>query len=87
MICVVGVSDSILDFQSKGESLNLLRRSKINNKHMKYLSRVLNAIYLCVRFPFLYPRNRFSDKHTVYIRWISNLTYKYYSKSYYDISL
>lgn len=32
MVCVVGVSDSILDFQSKGESLNLLRRSKVNNE-------------------------------------------------------
>lgn len=33
MVCVVGVSDSILDFQSKGESLNLLRRSKVNNEY------------------------------------------------------
>lgn len=54
---------------------------------MKSLSKIFNAIYLCIRFPFLYPRNRFSDKHTVYIRWMSNLVYKYYSKSYYDISL
>ena len=54
---------------------------------MKSLSKIFNAIYLCIRFPFLYPRNRFSDEHTVYIRWMSNLVYKYYSKSYYDISL
>lgn len=33
MVCVVGVSDSMLDFQSKGESLNLLRRSKVNNEY------------------------------------------------------
>lgn len=31
---------------------------------MKSLSKIFNAIYLCIRFPFLYPRNRFSDENT-----------------------
>ena len=54
---------------------------------MKRLFKILNSISLCIRFPFLYPRNRFSGKHTVYINWMANLIYKYYCKSYYSVSL
>lgn len=40
-----------------------------------------NNIYLCIRFPFLYPRNRFSGKHEVYISWIMKLYNKLHKKS------
>ena len=39
------------------------------------------ATILCIRFPFLYPRNRFSGKH--YTNWtLSNLQRKAHSKAY-----
>ena len=34
---------------------------------MKKLIRILNNIVLCIRFPFLYPRNRFTGRH--YNNW------------------
>lgn len=47
----------------------------MNNKYfiknfkykVKRLCNIPYATYLCVRFPFLYPRNRFTDKH--YSNW------------------
>ena len=33
----------------------------------KYTIDLIKSTYLCIRFPFLYPRNRFSDKH--YTNW------------------
>ena len=35
----------------------------IKFKIKKYTWDVIKSSYLCIRFPFLYPRNRFSDKH------------------------
>lgn len=34
---------------------------------MKKLIKIINSIILCIRFPFLYPRNRFTGKH--YNNW------------------
>ena len=44
------------------------------------MKKILNSIILCIRFPFLYPRNRFTDKH--YNNWkiqklMTNITSKY----------
>ena len=33
----------------------------------KYTVNVVKSTYLCIRFPFLYPKNRFSDNH--YTNW------------------
>lgn len=44
--------------------------SNIFSKIEFYLKRIINipyATYMCIRFPFLYPRNRFTDKH--YNNW------------------
>ena len=44
------------------------------------MKKILNSIILCIRFPFLYPRNRFTGKH--YNNWkiqkqITDITSKY----------
>lgn len=41
----------------------------VNLKYIikKYTYDVIKSTYLCIRFPFLYPRNRFTDKH--YNNW------------------
>ena len=44
--------------------------SKIFNK----IKRILYSTYMCIRYPFLYPRNRFTDKHRV------NLLYRSINK-------
>lgn len=44
--------------------------SNILSKIKIFLKRIINipyATYMCIRFPFLYPRNRFTDKH--YNNW------------------
>lgn len=52
---------------------------------MKKIKKIINACWLCLKYPFLYPRNRFSDKHTV------NLLHKplhtLYDKSIQEISI
>lgn len=50
-------------------------------KIIKKILGIINSIVLCFRFPFLYPRNRFSGKHEVYISWIMRLYNKLYKKS------
>lgn len=41
----------------------------------------MNALFLCIKYPFLYPRNRFTDKH--YNNWDLNEKLKVlYSKAY-----
>lgn len=46
---------------------------------MKKFFNIINSIYLCIRFPFLYPRNRFSDTH--YTNWeFVNKTTEFYKK-------
>jgi hypothetical protein len=54
---------------------------------MKKIYKILNSIYLCLRFPFLYPRNRFTGKHHVSPDWLLKLTNKYHRKAYTNISL
>lgn len=49
--------------------------------------RIPKCIYLCIRFPFLYPRNRFTDKHQVSPEWLLKLSNKYYKKAYTEINL
>lgn len=50
-------------------------------KIIKKILGIINSIVLCFRFPFLYPRNRFSGKHEVHISWIMRLYNKLYKKS------
>ena len=54
---------------------------------MKKIYKILNSIYLCLRFPFLYPRNRFTGRHHVSPNWLLKLTNKYHKKAYTNISL
>lgn len=49
--------------------------------------RIPKCVYLCIRFPFLYPRNRFTDKHQVSPNWLVKLSNKYYKKAYTEINL
>ena len=49
--------------------------------------RIPKCVYLCIRFPFLYPRNRFTDKHQVSPNWLVKLSNKYYKKAYTKINL
>lgn len=39
----------------------------IFNKHWNKFKRVVNSCYLCIKYPFLYPRNRFTNRH--YTNW------------------
>lgn len=44
---------------------------------IKSIPETINACILCIRFPFLYPRNRWTDKH--YNNWtITNFHHKWY---------
>lgn len=54
---------------------------------MNKLIKIINNIILCIRFPFLYPRNRFSGRHHVSSNWLLKLTNKYHRKAYTTISL
>lgn len=40
---------------------------KLKNKLKKYTYDLVKSSYLCIRFPFLYTHNRFSDRH--YTNW------------------
>ena len=55
---------------------------------MKFFNKikdVFNASILCLRFPFLYPRNRFDGKHHCCV--LGNLRYKLQKKSTHDIGI
>ena len=54
---------------------------------LNWLIKIFNNIVLCIRFPFLYPRNRFTNTHQVYPNWLLKLSNKYYKKAYTEISL
>jgi hypothetical protein len=48
---------------------------------MEKLKEVLKATYLCIKYPFLYPRNRFTDLH--YTNWtLHEYLKKLYDKAY-----
>ena len=55
----------------------------VQQKVTRFFYRCLHTIdscYLCIRFPFLYPRNRFTDRH--YNNWkLSNYEKKLYSEA------
>lgn len=58
--------------------------AKLYNKFKYRIKKYLNIpknIYLCIRFPFLYPRNRFSGEHEVYIPWIYKLRDIFHDKA------
>lgn len=52
---------------------------------MNKLKKLLNATFLCLKYPFLYPRNRFTDRHTTSI--LGNYRYKLYNKSVQEITV
>lgn len=56
-------------------------------KIAKKFLHIIKSCYLCIRFPFLYPRNRFTDKHQVSPIWLLKLSNKYHEKSYAKIRL
>ena len=51
------------------------------------IKKIYQASKLCLKYPFLYPRNRFDDKHHVYIEWLQNLQLWLYKKSYFTINI
>lgn len=57
------------------------------NIKKKKIYKVIYSTYLCIKFPFLYPRNRFTGKHECYFNWLLKFTNKYYEKAYTDFSL
>lgn len=52
---------------------------------MKKLHKILESCYLCLRFPFLYPRNRWTGRHKVNI--LHSVLWKLYQKSVDEISI
>lgn len=46
---------------------------------MNKISRIIKATALCIRFPFLYPRNRFTGRHRTGA--LSSITYRLYKES------
>ena len=55
--------------------------SKIFNK----IKRILYSTYMCIRYPFLYPRNRFTGRHKVNV--LGNLIYNLHHDSTLDIGI
>lgn len=54
-------------------------------KLFKKIKNVISASILCLRFPFLYPRNRFDGKHHCCV--LGSLRYKLQKKSTHDIGI
>lgn len=54
-------------------------------KILQKIKKVFSASLLCLRFPFLYPRNRFDDKHHAYI--LCTPISKTYSKAIEEINI
>ena len=54
-------------------------------KIFKKIKDIVSASILCLRFPFLYPRNRFDGKHHCCV--LGNLRYKLQEKSTHDIGI
>ena len=51
-------------------------------KIFKELKQRIYDTYLCVRFPFLYPRDRKTDRHHVHFTWINRLLCDYERNAY-----
>ena len=47
---------------------------------MKKLKKLINDTILCIRFPFLYPRNRWTGKHQV--NALGSILFRLYKKSF-----
>ena len=54
-------------------------------KLFKKLKDIIKSTILCIRFPFLYPRNRFDGKHHCCV--LGSLRYKLQKKSTHDIGI
>ena len=52
---------------------------------LKRIHRIPYCIYMCIRYPFLYPRNRFTDKHTVGL--LNSLRSKLYNSSIMEVAV
>lgn len=52
---------------------------------MNKLKKAFKASLLCIKYPFLYPRNRFDDKHHTYV--LSNYTSRLYRKCTLDVGI
>lgn len=53
----------------------------------KKLKKIWESSILCIRFPFLYPRNVYTDKHHTSFVWLDRWYNKFYNKSHSKISL
>lgn len=51
------------------------------------LKKIIKNSLLCIKYPFLYPRNRWTGKNHVHYDWISKLYNKYYNKAYFEVGL
>ncbi len=52
---------------------------------IKKYSRIPYCTYMCIKYPFLYPRNRFTGTHRANV--LSNVTYNLFEKSILDIGI
>lgn len=55
------------------------------SKFFHKIKRILYSTYMCIRYPFLYPRNRFTDKHRVNL--LHRHINKFYKQSIQEISI
>ena len=55
------------------------------SKFFNKIKRILYSTYMCIRYPFLYPRNRFTDRHKVNV--LGNLIYNLHHDSTLDIGI
>lgn len=56
---------------------------KIFNK----IKQKVSDTYLCIKYPFLYPRNRITGRNHVYFRWLNKWLLSYESKAYTNFRL
>lgn len=55
------------------------------SKFFNKIKRILYSTYMCIRYPFLYPRNRFTDKYRANV--LGSLIYKLHNESTLDIGI
>lgn len=57
----------------------------MKNSFFTKIKKYLRSSYLCIKYPFLYPRNRWDGKHHNYFEWTCSLINKLYKKAYSDV--
>ena len=57
---------------------------------MKIFNKIKQKVYdtyLCIKYPFLYPRNRITGRNHVYFRWLNKWLLSYEPKAYTNFRL